>query len=181
MTAVSRNEVTETPDGENVTIADGNVTITVHKDGTNGKLVVTFDPTAMTYEGMSSASVFYSVNEAEAADGKLVIAYAAAQPVSVENILATLNFSYKTDYVDTLVTVITKEDNEQADLDTREEIIVSNAPAEDEYFVKWISATTSLNGTIDLNIYAALSENLVNADDTFVRFFYAGKVVDVPV
>ena len=181
MTAVSRNEVTETPDGENVTVADGNVTITVHKDGTNGKLVVTFDPTAMTYEGMSSASVFYSVNEAEAADGKLVIAYAAAQPVSVENILATLNFSYKTDYVDTLVTVITKEDNEQADLDTREEIIVSNAPAEDEYFVKWISATTSLNGTIDLNIYAALSENLVNADDTFVRFFYAGKVVDVPV
>lgn len=51
--------------------------------------------------------------------------------------------------------------------------------AEIKNFVKWVSGTTSLNGTIDLNIYVALSEDLINADDTYVRFTYAGKTVDV--
>ena len=50
-----------------------------------------------------------------------------------------------------------------------------------EGYVKWYSGTTSLNGTIDLNIYVLLSDDLVNADDTFVRFTYAGKTVDVPM
>ncbi len=181
MTAVVRNEVAAVPDSEDVTIADGNVTITVHKEGTNGKLVVTFDPTAMTYEGMSSASVFYSVNEAEAADGKLVIAYAAAQNVSVQDILATLNFSYSTEYVDTVVTLVAEEINEQSGLNEKTEIVVSNVPVVLENYVEWKSATTSLKGTIDLNIYVALSDDLVNADNTYVRFFYAGKVVDVPM
>ena len=181
MTAVVRNEVAAAPDSEDVTIADGNVTVTVHKEGTNGKLIVTFDPAALTYEGMSSASVFYSVNDAEAADGKLVIAYAAAQNVSAQDILATLNFSYKTEYVDTVVTLIAQENNEQTGLDEKTEIIVSNAPVVLENYVEWKSATTSLKGTIDLNIYVALSDDLVNAEDTYVRFFYVGKVVDVPM
>ena len=51
----------------------------------------------------------------------------------------------------------------------------------EERFVKWYSGTTSMNGTIDLNIYVVLSADLVNADDTFVRFTYAGKTVDVPM
>jgi len=48
-------------------------------------------------------------------------------------------------------------------------------------YVKWYSGTTSLNGTIDLNIYVLLSDDLVNADDTYVRFTYAGQTVDVPM
>ena len=47
--------------------------------------------------------------------------------------------------------------------------------------IRWYSATTSLNGTIDLNIYVLLSKDLVEADDTFVRFTYSGGVVNVPM
>ena len=50
-----------------------------------------------------------------------------------------------------------------------------------DYSFKWYSGTTSLNGTIDLNIYVLLSEDLRNAPDAFVRFSYAGKTVDVPM
>ena len=49
------------------------------------------------------------------------------------------------------------------------------------YTAEWKSATTSLNGTIDLNIYVVLSENLMDEEDAFVRFTYANKVVDVPI
>ena len=48
-------------------------------------------------------------------------------------------------------------------------------------FVKWYSGTTSLNGTIDLNIYVLLSKDLVEADDTYVRFIYGSNIVDVPM
>ena len=48
-------------------------------------------------------------------------------------------------------------------------------------YVKWNHATTSLNGVIDLNIYVKLSQDLIEADDTFVRFTYAGKTLDVPM
>ena len=53
--------------------------------------------------------------------------------------------------------------------------------AAEEYTVEWKSATTSLNGTIDLNIYVVLSENLMDEEDAFVRFSYGSKVVDVPI
>ena len=49
------------------------------------------------------------------------------------------------------------------------------------YTAKWDAATTSLNGTIDLNIYVILSENLMDEEDAFVRFSYGNKVVDVPI
>jgi DNA-directed RNA polymerase subunit RPC12/RpoP len=52
---------------------------------------------------------------------------------------------------------------------------------EDEMYYRWISATTSLNGTIDLNIYVALSDNILNDPDAFVRFEHSGVTVDVPV
>ena len=52
---------------------------------------------------------------------------------------------------------------------------------EQEYTVTWKSATTSLNGTIDLNIYVVMSENLMDEEDAFVRFTYSNKVVDVPI
>ena len=52
---------------------------------------------------------------------------------------------------------------------------------EDEQYVRWYSGTTSLNGTIDLNIYVLLSQDLVEADDTYVRFIHNGNIVDVPM
>ena len=58
---------------------------------------------------------------------------------------------------------------------------VNAAVEEEEYTVKWYSGSTSMNGTIDLNIYVLLSENLLDEEDAFVRFTYAGKTVDVPM
>ena len=51
----------------------------------------------------------------------------------------------------------------------------------DPYYVKWYSGTTSLNGTIDLNMYVVLGEALVNNPDTFVRFTFENRVVEVPI
>jgi hypothetical protein len=47
--------------------------------------------------------------------------------------------------------------------------------------IRWYSGTTSLNGTIDLNIYVLLSKDLVEADDAYVRFIYGSNIVDVPM
>ena len=52
---------------------------------------------------------------------------------------------------------------------------------DETYTAEWKSATTSLNGTIDLNIYVVLSENLMDEEDAFIRFSYGNKVVDVPI
>jgi len=132
MTATaSESEENVEINGEDVTIADGNVTINLYKEGTNGKLVVTFDPAELTYQGMSSASVYYSVNDADAAEGKLVIAYAAASAISEEDILATLSFTCNGEYVDTVVNVATEELNEDADVDEDVDIVVSNALSDD--------------------------------------------------
>ena len=49
------------------------------------------------------------------------------------------------------------------------------------YYVKWYSGTTSLNGTIDLNMYVLLGEKLVNDPNTFVRFTFQNRIVDVPM
>ena len=144
MAAASYTEGSEIPDGEDVTIADGNATITLHKEGTNGKLVVTFDPAKLTYQGMTSASVFYSVNDAEAGNGKLVIAYAAAQAISAEDILATLNFEYSSRYVDTVVNVAFEELNENVDLADSTDVVVSNALSEDNT----LASLTVLEGTL---------------------------------
>ena len=131
MNVASRTDASVTPDGENVTIADGNVTITLHKDGTNGKLIVTFDSDKLTYKGLTSASAFYSVNDMEADNGKLVVAYAAAQTIASEDILAALSFEYTGECVDTVVNVAFEELNENADLTENTDVVVSNALSED--------------------------------------------------
>lgn len=51
----------------------------------------------------------------------------------------------------------------------------------EDYQVTWKYTSTSLNGTIDMNFYALLSENLLDAEDAYVRFSYADKVVDIPL
>ena len=129
--AASRTGDPETPDGEDVTIADGIVTIALHKSGTNGKLVVTFDPAALTYMGVNSASVFCSVNDAEVGSGMLVVAYAAAQSVSAGEVLAALRFGYSGKYVNTVVNVAFAELNEEVGRTENTDVIVNNVPSGD--------------------------------------------------
>ena len=54
-------------------------------------------------------------------------------------------------------------------------------PEEPVYQVEWVSGSTTMGGTIGLNFYVKLSENIVNDPNAFVRFTYAGKTVDVPM
>ena len=131
MTVSGDASARQTAEGENVTIDNGNVTLNISESGTNGKLTVTFDPEALTYVSTTSASVLYSVNDTDAANGTLVIAYAAASAVSAEDILASLKFTYASEYVDTAITVTTTERGESADLNEQTEVIVSNAPSAD--------------------------------------------------
>ena len=161
-----------------MTIADGNVTINLYKEGTNGKLVVTFDPAALTYEGMTSASVYYSVNDKEAADGKLVIAYAAAQAISEEEILANLNFSYAGEYVDTVVNVATEEHNENACLDENADVIVSNAPEKEPEVVAegWSGYTISDDGMLTFTP----SGQLENGQCNLRNYWKQGGVLNLP-
>ena len=49
------------------------------------------------------------------------------------------------------------------------------------YLVDWVSGSTTLDGTINLNFYVKLSANIVNDPTAFVRFTYAGNTVDVPM
>ena len=125
-TANSGARNTGAAEGEDVVIADGNVTVNLRDDSTNGKLIVTFDPAVLTYEGITSASVLFAVNDSEAADGKLIIAYAAASDISAQDILATLTFSYVGETVDAIITVTAAQRNDNDALSEKTEIIVCN-------------------------------------------------------
>jgi hypothetical protein len=50
-----------------------------------------------------------------------------------------------------------------------------------EYDVEWVSGSTTLDGTVNLNLYAKLSANVVNDPTAFVRMICAGRTVDIPV
>jgi hypothetical protein len=135
MSAAARTAA-EPAEGEDVVIADGNVTVNLREDNTNGKLIVTFDPTVLTYEGMTSASVYFAVNDSEAVNGKLIIAYAAGATISAEDVLATLNFRSVDAVVETVISVSAQERGENADLDeTAERIVVSNVTCEHAHTV----------------------------------------------
>ena len=125
-TAASGARNTGAAEGEDVVIADGNVTVNLRDDSTNGKLIVTFDPAVLTYEGLTSASVLFAVNDSEAANGKLIIAYAAASDISAQDILATLTFSYVGETVDAIITVTAAQRNDNDALSEKTEIIVCN-------------------------------------------------------
>lgn len=140
MNATSGGSTSDAPEGEDVTIGNGNVTVNLREDSTNGKLVITFDPELLTYNSTTSASALFSVNENEADEGKLVIAYAAADELSAEEILATLSFTYEgeldengeiIDQVDTMINVVTEESNDQSNLNEKVEIEISNALSDD--------------------------------------------------
>ena len=127
MSATARTASNEPAEGEDVVVTDGNVDFNLRVSGTNGKLFVIFDPAVLTYEGMTSASVLFAINDSEAANGKLIITYAAASDISVEDILGVLRFSCADAYFETVISVTTVERGEAADLSEKAEILVISA------------------------------------------------------
>jgi hypothetical protein len=114
-------------------------------------------------------------------EGKITVAFAEAAELAQDTVIASLYFE-PVKSGETTVTVSHAEAwNEPCGKQEFVTVEIPGQQTEDPYLVEWKSATTSLNGTIDLNVYVQLGEALANSSETFVRFSYAGKIVDVPI
>lgn len=94
-------------------ITDNAVSISISDDvaANNGKYVVTYDPSVLTFE---SASVNgdvsgYTVDETT---GTVIISFASLVAIDANAEIAKVNFTYKDAYIDTSVTVETTERND---------------------------------------------------------------------
>ena len=115
---------------EAVVIADGTVKFDLveTENVTNGKLVVNFDASVLTFQECTSASVLFSVNSSEAAEGKLVIAYASGSAVAAGDVLASLTFTYDGDVIDTEALISTEQRNAEDAVSEEETVVeISNA------------------------------------------------------
>ena len=174
------SEATEPAQGENVVFADGNVTVNIADNATNGLLEVTFDPAVLTYQGIYSASAFYAVNDTQAAGGKLIIAYAAATKLSAEDVLAALNFSYTGNGVHTAISVTTLERGEEAELAEKMEIVVSNCAHEQTEIVGTVEATCTEPGYTG-DVCCALCGALITAGEQIpAAHRYVGALIEAP-
>lgn len=104
-------------DKSTVNVNSDKVTVKLTEDVTvtNGLVEISFDPEMMKYLGTSSMNVQYAVNESQAKDGKLIVAYASGKPVSAGDLIAALRFDTLDDG-QTKVTVLTTEYNENTGL-----------------------------------------------------------------
>lgn len=84
------------------------LTLTEDVDVTNGLIRVSYDPEILTYANTDTLLGNYAVN-AEA--GVILFDYATANAVLAGNILATMNFTYDANRIDTEITVETLQRN----------------------------------------------------------------------
>ncbi len=98
---------------ENITV-EQTVTVKLVEDVdvTNGRMEITFDPEALTYVGASSLTAAYAVNDSEAENGKLVIAYASTNAISAGEVIAALRFSFEGVLATDLTITVTERDDE---------------------------------------------------------------------
>ena len=142
---------------------------------TNGRMTLTYDPDALKLISVTGTTEAFAYTMG---NGTVEVAYASADLLAADAPVATLTFEILKSGEHELVVRHHECDNEPSG---KEEILTVEVPGEEAEDVIWKSATTSLNGTIDLNVYVQLSDALVNNPATFVRFQYANKVVDVPI
>ncbi len=95
------------------------VTVTITDDAavTNGKYTVTYDPSKLTFQSLSSGAQVksYRVDEKQ---GIVTFAFASEEAVAADTALATLTFAYS-GYGTTTVTVAASERNEGAASDSK--------------------------------------------------------------
>ena len=142
----------------------------------NGLMTVTYDPTAMQLASISGSADAFAY---KAENGKVTLAFANAAEQPQDTVIATLAFKPLKSGEHT-VTVEHQEAGNAAS-DKKESLTVVVPGEEEEYTMNWISVSTTLGGNIGLNFYAEMSANLVNNPDTFVRFTFAGRTIDVPM
>ena len=151
-----------TPDA--VVIADGTVKFDLieTENVTNGKLVVTFDANVLTFKEFTSASVLFSINTAEAAQGKLVIAYAAGSAISAGDILGSLTFTYEGQIVDTEAAISTEQRNDEDAVSEEETVVdISNYVLSGDNTLKDLQI---INGTLDPDFDPKITEYTAEVD-----------------
>ena len=109
---------------DETTAGDGNVKIVLTEDEavTNGLFTVTYNADVLTFVDAVSELPYKSIHHEiqEPAEGEepalrtgvITIAYASAEEIAAESVLATLNFTYTGDSVETTVVVTTLERND---------------------------------------------------------------------
>ena len=114
---------------DETSVSNGNVEIKLSEDVavTNGLIKVTYDADKLTYvdtvSGVSLKSIHHEIYEP--ADGEepalktgvIVFAYASADEIAAENVLATLKFTYEDADINTTVVVTTVERNDDVAVD----------------------------------------------------------------
>ena len=96
-----------------VTEAGVELKLTETVDVTNGKLVITYDPSLLTYQACTTDLGSHAVGVDEV-EGKLTFAYASADAIKADTLLAEVTFTYAQAYVNTTVTTETVERNDEA-------------------------------------------------------------------
>ena len=144
----------------------------------NGRMTVEYDPAVLTLTGVTGYTTAFAYT---VENGKITVAFAETAELAQDTVIASLYFE-PVKSGETTVTVTHAEAwNEPSGKQEFVTVEIPGQQTEDPYLVDWQAATTSLNGTIDLNVYVHLGEALANSSETFVRFSYAGKTVDVPI
>ena len=131
---------------DETTAANGNVTVVLTEDEavTNGLFTVTYDADKLTFVDAVSTLPYKSISHEiqEPAEGEepalrtgfITIAYASVDEIPAEAALATLNFTYNDETVDTTIVVVTKERNNNVAVDEDPLVIeISAAPCEHVY------------------------------------------------
>ena len=142
----------------------------------SGLMTVTYDPTAMTIASIASYSDAFAYT---VEDGKVTVAFANAAEQPEGTVVATLTFAPVKSGEHTITVEHLEAGNGSSDV--VETLTVEVPAAEEVYTAQWKTISTTLSGNIGLNFYAELSDNLVSNPDTFVRFTFAGRTVDVPM
>ncbi len=104
--------------GGKVTTGDNTVavTLTESENVTNGVMQITYDPKVLTYASTNTAIGNADV-KVDAENGTVTFAYASVKAMTAESILATVNFTYTAQYIETKVTVATLQRNTTSRVD----------------------------------------------------------------
>ena len=142
----------------------------------NGRMTVSYDSSKLTLVSVTGTTEAFAYT---VKDGVVEIAFASADILAPNDTAATLVFDVLEPGEHTITVSHIESGNEPSG--KQEFLTLECGEPELVDYVKWYSGSTSLNGTIDLNMYAILSDNLVNDPSSFVRFTFENRVVDVPM
>ena len=158
-------------------ITEQTVTVKLSEDVavTNGRMEVTFDPEAMTYIGTSSVNALYVVNDAEAAEGRLVISYASGTAIEAGAVIAALRFAYE-GTLGTDVTVTVTARNNEKDLTESETIRLGEA----RILAEGWSGYTTWRLTADGVLTVSPTDQLWNGKCNMANYHKVNGVLTLP-